>query len=297
MNTLRQQVIEQIKRDHIRPMAPGYFFAWRLFGWVQVALLVILATLVTAFALHIIFEIDWEAFRHTEVSGVRAALMSLPFLWLVLIVVFLTLAVVVMRRTGRGYRYSLWVLLFLFPVASTAAGLAIEHSRFDEPVEKFLLGSLSQQEPWQAILPSVEQQWAQPENGLLGGEVIHVNEETTTFKLEDRKKNEWDVEYQGAAIEQGVKLSPQTQVNVIGTEKETGLFEAAVIKRPKSHRDEDIEHEETRQPSVEARQEKESTEKTQNEKMHEEESEHEDESEVREQEKHDEVDEEESENE
>lgn len=289
MNMLRDQVLEKIKRDEIRPVASGFFVLRRWIGWGLVVALLVFSTLATAFAVHIVLEIDWEAFRHTEVSGVRAVLMSIPFLWLLLTIGFLLVASVIMRKTGRGYRYPLGILLLVFPFISTATGFSIEHSRFDEPIEKFFLGDLSQPEPWQRLLPSAEQQWAQPENGLLGGAVIQVNEKEETLKLEDREKNEWEVDFQDAAIESGVELAPQTRVNMIGTETGPSEFEAVVIKQPKSHREnkeqgnESYEQREQEESEASVRRESEREEK----ELHEEDREdHEEDVEEREDEDH-----------
>lgn len=284
MNMLRDQVLEKIKREEIRPVASGYFVLRRWIGWGLVVALLVFSTLATAFAVHIVLEIDWEAFRHTEVSGVRAVLMSIPFLWLLLTIGFLLVASVIMRKTGRGYRYPLGILLLVFPLISTATGFSIEHSRFDEPIEKFFLGDLSQPEPWQRLLPSAEQQWAQPENGLLGGAVIEVDAEQETLMLEDREKKEWEVDFREAAIESNIDLQPNTQVNMIGTETGPSEFEAVVIKQPKSHR----ENKEQGNESYEQREQEESEASVQRESKREEKELHEED-----EEDHDEEEEEE----
>lgn len=237
MSHIRQQVIERIKQENIQPITLGYFLAGRLFRWLLVGVFLVLSTLATAFAFHVVMEIDWEAFRHASVSAPRAILMSLPLLWLLLTVLFLVLASIVLHRTGRWYRYSIGFFLFIFPLMSMAAGFSIEHSRFDEPVEKFFLGDISQQERWQKFIPSGEQQWTQPENGLLGGDVIEVDRQEAILQLEDGEKKLWEIDYRDAEIETGVELAPNTKVNIIGTETESSVFEAAVIKKPKSHRD------------------------------------------------------------
>ncbi|MEP7162425.1 MAG: hypothetical protein ABI747_01535, partial [Candidatus Moraniibacteriota bacterium] len=185
MTSLRDNVIQKIRQERIEPVSSWRFRFFRGLGWVGLLVSVILASLFTAFAFHVISEIDWEAYSHVNISWYQGALMSLPFLWLILLAAFVILATFLGERTRHGYRYPVWGFLAVFFALTAGTGIALESSPLDEPVENFFIGALSKHDRWGKFIPSAERQWAQPENGLLGGEVLTVDSKNETLELED----------------------------------------------------------------------------------------------------------------
>ena len=142
MSTLSEKILERIAQEHITPVSPWRFRLVRSILWIGIFAVGALAMLVTGFALHVVIETDWLAYQRANLLWTEAVLVSLPILWMVLLVVFIVAGVILFVRTTHGYRYLHSFLVLGFVGVSVSFGILLELSPLDEPVENFFLGTL-----------------------------------------------------------------------------------------------------------------------------------------------------------
>jgi hypothetical protein len=148
-------------------------------------------------------------------------------LWLVLFLIMVILAHVNLRHTPKGYRYSSILLIvlnlavtFLVAVIVTAAGLG---KFVDEEVGKHV----------PLYVPAMHKQqldWFRPEEGLLIGQVEHVDQAEKVFILRSPDAESIDVDGHLLTNEEWQVLNvPAINVRVIGVPKEAAPFVACLI--------------------------------------------------------------------
>lgn len=229
MSSLAEKTLETIAKQHITPVSPWKFRLVRAVLWIGIFAIGALAILVTGFALHIVIETDWLAYRRANLLWTEAVLVSLPILWIFLLIVFVVVGMILFVRTTHGYRYLRSLLMLGFVGVSVSFGMLLEFSPLDEPVENFFLGSLKHREILRKIIPSVEEQWSQPEYGLLGGAVVQSNAAMSTLELRDFQDATWEVDYEHATLPES-RLTPDTTVKIIGKEQPGRHFDAHEIQ-------------------------------------------------------------------
>ena len=229
MSILTRQTVEKIKAEKIIPIASWRFWIADVAPWIGVILSALLAGTVTAFALHVVREIDWGAYRQAGQSWSTAILSSTPFLWVGFLVIFLIVAIALLRQTKHGYRYT-WPWIFgIFLLTSSSVGFTMQASSYDDPVESFFLRSIPQYEAFQKEhVPSVEKQWSHPEGGLLGGHILKVSDQT--LQIEDLNKKQWTINTADVAGGEDGTFQVDDQIKVIGEEETHDTFKAQEIK-------------------------------------------------------------------
>ncbi len=229
MSVLIEKTLRQIRGEHLRPLPMWRSVLSNVAYWIGVVLAILLSSVAVMFSLHAIFEIDWDVFAQTKLSWFEVLITSVPLASLVLLLLFLTGSVVLLHHTRRGYRYTSSALFGLFIAISVLAGYTIESTKWDEPVEQFLLGAIPQTETVREVLiPSAKHQWSQPEKGLLGGTVINVDDQH--LSLLDGQGKRWDIEYQEDMVFPQENWGVGDKVKVIGEQQEDGAFSAGEIR-------------------------------------------------------------------
>lgn len=229
MTSLIEKTLHTIESQNIRPHSRWRVRAQNIGYWFGTLFMLVLSSAVTALAVHAVFEIDWQAFLKADFSWLEILFSGVPFFMIILFVFFLVLSIVLLHHTRRGYRYPSSVLFSSFFFGVLVIGYGIEMTPFDEPLEKFMLGVIPRTEKYGAVLlPTTEQQWTQPEKGLLGGEVLEAEDET--LELRDSNERDWSVEYSHAAVGKDVDLKPSEKIKVIGEKKDAKTFHATEIQ-------------------------------------------------------------------
>jgi len=96
--------------------------------------------------------------------------------------------------------------------------------------DKSINGFFSKKVPgYQLISNNKEQQWSQPNTGLLGGEIIQIQD--NGFELRDFRGENWQVNYaQNTLVKPSVELRSKEKIKVIGKKIEDKKFQAREIR-------------------------------------------------------------------
>ncbi len=229
MSLFTQKTLAEIAKQRIRPIPLWVTWSRNSAYWMGVMVLALLSSLATAVAFHAVSEIDWDAYAKADFSWFQIVLSGVPLFSVVLVIFFFWITIYFLHQTRHGYRYPMMLLVGVFFSTSAVCGYFIEVSPLDEPTERFLLYALPRVDNLPtSLIPSAARQWAQPENGLLGGTVLSSNE--TDFQLIDASEKLWTIEYSSAQIAPDTSLEPYEDIKVIGNQEDDDTFKASEIR-------------------------------------------------------------------
>jgi hypothetical protein len=204
-------IIDKIKESGVKPRPKWYFKINRMLHWTCYALCILVGAASFSVILYAVQQTDYNLLSHLSHSKLEFFLGMLPFFWVLILLAFLFFAVIIFRKSPRGYKYN-WPALFAF---STASSIVIG-SLF------FVLGGGKQLEnvfaekvgTYESINEQKIKHWSNPEAGFLGGTLDKTSE--GSWRLIDFNDTYWEIEFKNAFISPRVKLEAGTRVKLTG---------------------------------------------------------------------------------
>lgn len=169
---LAAEILARIRTEDIRPLPRWRFILPRIAFWGITALSVVLGSHVVVGVLSVLLDLNGDLPAKLPIwVFVRAGAATLPLLWLVLILALVIIATLVIRTTGRGYRFPIGRILCGTVLATLALGGALYAAGDRPPLERYLDPA--------GFGPSVRERhvkfWAAPEDGRIIGRVVSLS--------------------------------------------------------------------------------------------------------------------------
>lgn len=229
MGDLGSKILEKIKEEKIEPKPHWQFLLKDYFIWLAFAVSVVVGALAFCVTLSIIIDNDWDIYRYLEIGPFEHFLISLPHLWILLLLLFLAVAYYNYRHTKKGYCCRAFTILALSILGSVILGTFFHILGLGGRIDR----TLSRNFPvYQQIHCCCHRQdiWTQPEKGLLGGRIKRILT-PKRFNLEDFSGSLWEIERdEDTLLRNGVVIFEGNEVKVIGERKENNLFHALEIR-------------------------------------------------------------------
>jgi len=229
MDKLTQKVVRKIKQEKIVPKAKWKFRLKNGLIWLGFSVAILIGA-TYLFLITLIFS-DLVLGRTNKILlGKGLFLMkAIPLSWIGLVLLLALVAFVDFRKTKRGYRLN-WnkvVILVLGTYLLLSGGL--------------LWLSRSSQYHWLCLMPSYrridlikQEVWSHPEEGLLAGEIISLEENRNSgernFRLKDFKGITWAVSLSAEANIRRVVIEPGETIKLLGKQVGDKEFEAKELR-------------------------------------------------------------------
>ncbi|MFZ2975973.1 MAG: hypothetical protein WA055_05110 [Candidatus Moraniibacteriota bacterium] len=225
-SSISQKVIEKIRQEKISPKSRWNF----LFCRSAIIVLLIFCVIAGAVSLGIIFSIfsQFEAGKIiSRPHGAGILFWSLPFVWIILLVLFLILSVAEFVKTRRGYRYQTKYVGGIFLIIIVIVGTFLYAFNFSDKAEDYLSENFP---AYNKIVRTPQKVWSQPEEGLISGEIVQNKKEEKKIYLKDWNEEIWEVDYSSALVRPRVKKEIGEKVKIIGEKESKNQFKAQEIR-------------------------------------------------------------------
>lgn len=228
MTKLSERIVNEIRCKKIAPFPRWHFLLRGYFFWILFSLSVLLGSLSFSVMTHIINSGDLDLSYHLQGNLLTSAVMLLPYFWFLFLIVFAVIAYFNWKCTRRGYRFKRrWIVLvsvglsILFGNIFYALGMA---KGIDEMMARAV--------PFydQSKHDARRELWFQPENGMLMGKIIDIDEIAEKLIVEDENGNSWIVADQGVTWENDKLEEKGRIVKVIGKKEKENEFVAKEIR-------------------------------------------------------------------
>lgn len=225
MNNLSQKVLEVIKTKKIKPKAKWKFVLGNVLIWAASILSLIISGLGLSIIIYYFKNNDWELHRRLADNLFKFIIQSAPYLWLIFLVVCIILIYFIFKRTKKGYKYALNLIISVSILASILLGILFYQVGFAQAVEEKVLQKVPN---YRRLLDPRARLWDKSQQGFLGGMIKSINDENI-MQVWDLKKQEWEV-FDGELIRQQREiLVPGKYIKVIGDPLEDNKFKAREI--------------------------------------------------------------------
>jgi len=209
MKNISNDVLKKIKDNNIKPKPRWYFITKNYFVWLIFGISIILGSFAFSMVLFIIKQLDWDIYHYIGESFLKTVFISLPYLWLIFLILFIGVAYYNFIHTKRGYRFKFISILLISLIISVTLGTVLYSNGLSENLGNIFFEKIPY---YNRLVYTCEKQWMRPERGLLAGTIIEIGLPENSFILRDLENNRWKIEA-GKAIWKG-KISPATGLKI-----------------------------------------------------------------------------------
>ncbi|HRI36788.1 MAG TPA: hypothetical protein PK765_07175 [bacterium] len=186
MNTERKplsaEVLDKIQSEDIKPLPRWRFLLPRVVFWMVTALSIVLGSHIVAATLSILLDLNGDLPGVLPILVfLRAGAATLPLLWIILMLVLVLIATLVIRTTGRGYRFPIGRILAGTILATIVIGSGLYAAGERPPIEPYLgAGPLGG-----SIMERHAEFWTHPEEGRIMGRIESLSGTTAVLRTRD----------------------------------------------------------------------------------------------------------------
>ncbi len=214
-STLAQRVMKRIRTEQVQPASKWWFICVEYSIWVAWLSTVVLGALALAVILYVGNYARFALYEATHDRVVDFVLEILPTLWLTLFVSMIVLAYINVRRTKRGYLYSMGGIIFSSIVLSVVGGVVLHFFKVGYLIDVGITKIVPMYESYEEFEEKI---WQQPEEGRLLGRLQDAGEDDTfVYVRTENKQDLWQVnttELSGSDLD---LLLSGKRVRILGT--------------------------------------------------------------------------------
>ncbi len=229
MTKFSESIIGKIKCDHIAPVPRWQFIFRGYVFWTLFFGAVLLGSLSFGVVVHIINSGDLDIVNHLHGNLLTSTVMLLPYIWLVLLLIFAGVAYANWKCTRLGYRFKRRWIVIGSVALSVFLGSVFYVLGMAKAVDNLMTKSLPVYN--QSKHAALMEIWFHPEQGLLTGKVIGIDENSEKIILIDESGLSWNVDDKGVKWE-NVQLEAKGKVvKIIGDKIGERDFKAREIRK------------------------------------------------------------------
>ena len=219
------KLIEKIRQQNVKPLPRWRFRVKNAAAWLIFLLAVILGALAFSVVLFAIQQLDFNLISHMKHSWFEFLLGLLPFFWIVSLIIFLVAAIISIKNSRKGYKFSALSLVGF----STALSILLGTLFFISGGAKWLENAFATNVTlYESVQDKKIKIWTMPEEGYLSGTITEVD--ARSFKLTDFNNKIWTIEFEGADIVPSVRVVNGEKIKIIGEMKSPDTFVAVKIR-------------------------------------------------------------------
>lgn len=226
MKDLCKDTLGKIKKDCIAPKPKWQCILKNAVIWAFFGATIVLGSLAFSIILLAIANNDWDLYPKFAESIFSFTLLSLPHVWIGLLILFLILAYLDFRNTTTGYRYQPFCILGSSIIISMIVGTGLYYCDIAHEAEELVHQNVPLYD--QATSPR-KGLWVQPEKGLLGGKIqkFGANRDLIVISFNG---DIWVVNIANADWKGHRKPKVGMRVKILGKQLEQWKFEAYEVR-------------------------------------------------------------------
>lgn len=184
------KVLAFIEKENVQPHSKWYFFFTNDFFWALGATSICIGAFSFAIILLTYFNAESRLYRVDYDSYTEFLFEWVPTLWILSFGLFIYLGYKNIQHTKRGYRYPLALIVFFGVSLSVIGGMILFMYGFASALDREFERRLPVYRSVQELKKDVA---LRPHRGGIGGEVISVSNDFSSFVVKDFKGSVWVV--------------------------------------------------------------------------------------------------------
>ncbi|MFH1427473.1 MAG: hypothetical protein ABIG60_03005 [Patescibacteria group bacterium] len=223
---LSQIVLNKIKEKKINPKPKWEFILKNYTFWGVFVMSIIIGSLASSVLIHMMINNDWDLLREFSNNRLEFIFLTLPYIWFIILVLFITLAYYNFKHIKSGYRYKFEIIILASIIISILCGSLFYIIGFGQAIEYTFRENVP---TYNMLMSPRDRVWLNPDKGLLIGKVINIESEEN-FNLEDLNLKIWQIMAEEAALGCHLELKLGYRVKVIGEKVNESQFRALIVR-------------------------------------------------------------------
>jgi glucan phosphoethanolaminetransferase (alkaline phosphatase superfamily) len=186
---LSSKILESIKEKKIKPKPRWEFLIKDYIILASGIISIIIGALAVAVIIFMVLHSNRDLLSFLNNSKLEYFLLSLPYYWFLFFSLFIVLAYFNIKHFKRGYRYTLQSIALISIGLSVILGILFYSVGFGKIIDGVFLKKFPM---YKNISHGMPKELIKPENGILAGNVIKINDLIILLKAEPSNK-EWRV--------------------------------------------------------------------------------------------------------
>lgn len=221
---LEDKILEKIEEKKIKPKSRFSFLIKEYAIWSVFALAIIVGSVAVSVCIFAIKNNDWDIYKYANDNLLAFILSTMPYFWIVLLLIFVFFGYINFKHTKRGYRYKFNLIILSSILISILFGFVLYKFGFGEIIDK----TFSKNVPvYKNLFCENLRVWHNPENGILVAEITGISSKNITVK--DINNISWTVNYNTSLIGKEL-LVVGNKVKILGEIRENNIFFANEIR-------------------------------------------------------------------
>lgn len=219
------KLLNTMKTQNIKPK-PKWQFTLKnalIVGGVIVS--VVFGALAFSVVLFSIQQLGFDLIAHMSHTTFEFFLGILPFLWIGAMLIFLFLAMLSVRNSSKGYKFSPVRLLIYNSTFSVLLGVVFFISGGAGWLETSFETNI---EFYKSVEEKKVDMWSMPESGYLSGTITSVHD--STLVLIDFQEKQWQIDFAGAFIPKVITIEIGEKIKLTGKITREQAFKASDIR-------------------------------------------------------------------
>ena len=214
---ITKKILDKIEDQKIVPKPKWHFLFKDYIVWILAILSIVVGAVGFSATIFSLSHAGWDLYRVTHTNIIIFTASVFPYLWVLLMLVFVSVSYYNFKHTKRGYKFKLSTLIFGTVLSTVILGLIFNITGFGQIADRKFGHTESR----------IFEMWSQSENGLLAGEIQNISEEY--FILKDFEGKEWRVHYDELDKTQSYLIRENMKLRIVGESEGESGFSACFI--------------------------------------------------------------------
>ncbi len=226
-------ILDEIEKRKVVPIPRWYFTVRRAIFWALAVISVITGSISMATAIYVFVDHDFVV-DHARIAQfldqepvIENIIISIPYLWVMALLLFILVAYYGFRHTRKGYRYPTLRVIAGSMLLSLLLSLLLNLFDVGHVIHRYLIENVR---GYGRLVYTNEQRWTQAKKGWLGGKVLREVPATHQLVVMDYRKRIWTVDTGSTLLRSGTKLLPGKYLKITGVKTGDRAFHAATIQ-------------------------------------------------------------------
>jgi cytochrome c-type biogenesis protein CcmE len=220
-----EKLINKIKEGNVQPVPRWRFTVKDAAAWCTFCIAVVFGALAFSVVLFSIQQAEFYLLEHMSHSLLEFLLALIPLIWIILLLVFLVAAIISIRNSKKGYKFSSLSLIGLCASISILLGTFFFMVGGGKWLENVFDNNVS---VYESVQERKTKLWSMPEDGYLSGSISSIQGDS--MKLEDFQGKNWTIEINHTDVVPSVSLENGEMIKIIGKMTSDDTFIAEKIR-------------------------------------------------------------------
>ena len=219
------QLIEQMKLRNIKPKPGWYFTSKTILFWLVFLISVLLGAFAFSIILFSIQQLEFDLIAHMSHSYLELLMGLAPLFWIISLIVFLAIAMIGIKNSKKGYKFSYSKIVAFSASFSILFGTLF----FIGGGAQWLENAFSVQvEIYESVQDKKVKMWSKPDEGFLSGTIVKINEQS--IELNDFNDQSWIIDIGQANVSRAVLIEEGEKIKITGEVISANNFHADDIR-------------------------------------------------------------------